>query len=176
MLARSFRLVTARLIPGGFRCKQALLPVLCALILSGCGGSGAPKVTWKLVDAGSYRFRAPQSWQVTRARDRTTVKDGSAFVQVATFPLVRAYDDGLFDKVRSELDVRMAAVAKQSGGTVSAHRVVTIDGRRAHQYDVRVGKRTDRYTFVLRGKREFLLLCSAAGAVCDELAASFSDG
>ena len=150
--------------------------MLVALILSGCGGSSAPKVQWQRVDAGSYRFRAPQSWRVTHSQDRTTVKDGSAFVQVVTFPLVHAYRDGLFDKVRSELDVRMADVAKQSGGTVAAHRVVTIDGARAHQYDVRVGKRTDRYTFVLRGKREFLLLCSAAGAVCDELAASFSAG
>jgi hypothetical protein len=95
---------------------------------------------------------------------------------VATFPLVRAYTAALFEKVRSELDARMADVAKQSGGEVSGHRVVTVDGARSHSYDVRVGKRTDRYTFVLRGKREFLLLCSADAAVCDELAASFSAG
>jgi hypothetical protein len=174
MLARSFRLVTARLIPRGFRCKQALL--LAVLILSGCGGSGEPNVQWQRVDAGGYHFRAPPGWHVTSAKGRTTVEDGSAFVQVATFPLVRAYRDGLFDKVRSELDLRMADVAKQSGGEVAAHRVVTVDGARAHSYDVRVGKRTDRYTFVLRGKREFLLLCSADAAVCDELAASFSAG
>ena len=130
-------------------------------------------VQWQHVAGAGYRFRAPQGWQVTRARGRTTVKDGSSFVQVATFPLVRAYTDGLFAKVRSELDVRMAAVAKQVGGTVAAHRVVTVDGGRAHQYDVQVGKRTDGYTFVLRGKKEFLLLCSADAAVCDELAASF---
>ena len=37
-----------------------------------------------------------------------------------------------------------------------------------------MGDRTDRYTFLLRGKREFLLVCSADAAVCDELAASFS--
>jgi hypothetical protein len=174
MLARSFRLDTARLIPGGFRCKQALL--LAALILSGCGGSGAPKVQWQRVAAAGYHFRAPQGWQVTGAGDRTTAKDGHAFVQVATFPLVHAYSDGLFDKVRSELDIRMADVARQSGGDVTEHRVVTVDGGRAHSYEVRVGKRTDRYTFVLRGKREFLLLCSADAAVCDELAASFAAG
>ena len=131
---------------------------------------------WQRVAAAGYHFRAPQGWQVTAARDRTTVKDGHAFVQVATFPLVHAYRDDLFDKVRSELDTRMAAVAGQSRGEVTEHRVVTVDGRRAHSYDVRVGKRTDRYTFVLRGKREFLLLCSAGGAVCDELAASFVAG
>jgi hypothetical protein len=174
MLARSFRLDTARLIPGGFRCKQALL--LAVLILSGCGGSGEPEVHWQRVSAGGYHFRAPEGWRVNVATDRTTVKDGSAVLQVATFPLVRAYSAGLFEKVRSELDARMADVAKQSGGEVEAHRVVTVDGAKAHSYDVRVGKRTDHYTFVLRGKREFLLLCSAEAAVCDELAASFAAG
>ena len=174
MLARSFRLDTARLIPGGIRCKQTLL--LVVLILAGCGGSSEPKVQWQRVQGGGYHFRAPRGWQVTSAKDRTTVKDGNAFLQVATFPLVRAYTATLFGRVRSELDARMADVAKQSGGEVAAHRVVTVDGARSHSYDVRIGKRTDRYTFVLRGKREFLLLCSADAAVCDELAASFSAG
>jgi hypothetical protein len=146
------------------------------VILAGCGGSGEQKLQWQRVDTGGYRFRAPQGWQVTRAKGRTTVKGGEAFVQVASFPLVHSYSDDLFEKVRSELDVRMADVAKRSGGEVSAHRVVTVDGSRAHSYDVRVGKRTDRYTFLLRGKRELLLLCSADAAVCDELAASFAVG
>ena len=146
------------------------------LILAGCGGSGEPKVQWQRVHAGGYQFRAPQGWQVTLGQGRTTAKDGDAFVQVVTFPLVRAYSADLFEKVRSELDLRMADVAKQSQGEVTAHRVVTVDGARAHQYDVRVGKRTDRYTFVLRGKREYLLLCSADEAVCDGLAASFEAG
>jgi hypothetical protein len=95
---------------------------------------------------------------------------------VVTFPLARRYADDLFGKVRSELDVRMAAVAKQANGSVAGHDVATVDGTRSHVYDVRVGDRTDRYTFVLRGKREFLLLCSADSAVCDELAASFVAG
>jgi hypothetical protein len=68
----------------------------------------------------------------------------------------------------------MAGVAEKEHGSVTAHRVVTVDGERSHAYDVKIGERTDRYTFVLRGKREFLLLCSADAAACDELAASFS--
>src|SRR5437763_3576882 len=112
MLARSFRLVTARLIPRPCRCKQTLL--LAALILTGCGGSGEHKVQWRAVDAGAYRFRAPLAWRLTVAKERTTAKDGASFVQVSTFPLVRRYSDALFAKVQSELAIRMAAVAQPS--------------------------------------------------------------
>jgi hypothetical protein len=149
---------------------------LAVLILAGCGGSGQSKVEWRAVDGGNFRFRAPASWQVAVAKGGATAKDGSDFVQVATFPLARAYTDVLFRQVQGELSRRMAAAAEHAGGRVSGHSVVTVDGRKSHSYEVRVGDRTDRYTFVLRGKREFLLLCSAAPAVCDELAASFAAG
>ena len=119
-------------------------------------------------------FSAPAGWQVTVANGRTTVRDGSSFVQVATFPLVHPYTAALFRKVQSELAIRMAEVAKRGGGTVSGHSVVIVDGAKSHSYEVALGDRTDRYTFLLRGKREFLLVCSADAAVCDELAASFS--
>ena len=119
-------------------------------------------------------FRAPADWTVTVANGRTTARDGASFVQVAAFPLVPAYTAALLTKVQSELALRMAEVAKQGGGTVSGHRVVTVDGDKSHSYEVAMGDRKDRYTFFLRGKREFLLVCSADAAVCDELAASFS--
>ena len=99
---------------------------------------------------------------------------GGKRVQVATFALVHAYTHGLFERVQAELDGRMAAVAKQTGGTVAAHRIVTAAGIRSHSYDVRVGDHTDTYTFVLRGKREYQLLCSADTAVCDRLVTSFA--
>ena len=119
-------------------------------------------------------FRAPADWEVTVANGRTTARDGASFVQVATFPLVHPYTTELFTKVQPELALRMAEVAKQGGGTVRGHSVVVVDGARSHSYEVALGDRTDRYTFYLRGKREFLLVCSADSAVCDELAASFS--
>jgi hypothetical protein len=172
IVARSFRLVTARLIPRPIRCKQALL--LATVILAGCGGSGQSNRQWQTVSGHGVRFRAPADWKVTDADDRTTVRDGASFVQVATFPLVRPYTVALFGKVQSELAVRMAEVAKRGGGTVRGHSVVVVDGDKSHSYEVALGDRTDRYTFFLRGKREFLLVCSADAAVCDELAASFS--
>ena len=119
-------------------------------------------------------FRAPADWKITVANGRTTARGGASFVQVATFPLVHPYTPSLFAKVQSELALRMAEVAKQGGGTVRGHSVVRVDGAKSHSYRVALGDRTDRYTFLLRGRREFLLVCSADDAVCDELAASFS--
>jgi len=172
MVARSFRLVTAPLFPRPVRGKQALF--LAVLILAGCGGSGRANRQWQTVSRQGVHFRAPADWTVTVANGRTTARDGVSFVQVATFPLVHPYTAALFGKVQSELAIRMAEVAKQGGGTVRGHSVVTVDGAKSHSYEVALGDRTDRYTFLLRGKREFLLVCSADAAVCDELAASFS--
>jgi hypothetical protein len=172
MVARSFRLVTAPLFPRRIRGKPALL--LAVAILAGCGGSGRSNRQWQTVTRQGVHFRAPADWTVTVANGRTTVKDGASFVQVATFPLVHTYTASLFTKVQSELAIRMAEVAKQGGGAVSGHTVVTVDGDKSHSYEVALGDRKDRYTFLLRGKREFLLVCSADAAVCDELAASFS--
>jgi hypothetical protein len=147
---------------------------LAVVILAGCGGGGQSKAQWQTVERQGVRFRAPAAWKVTVTNGRTTARDGASFVQIATFPLVHPYTVALFRKVQSELAIRMAEVAKQDGGKVSGHSVVTVDGARSHSYEVALGDRTDRYTFLLRGKREFLLVCSAEAAVCDELAASFS--
>jgi hypothetical protein len=70
----------------------------------------------------------------------------------------------------------MDTVAKETGGSLGAHRVVDAGGIKSHSYDVRVGDRTDTYTFVLRGRREYQLLCSADKAVCEELVSSFGVG
>ena len=144
------------------------------LILAGCGGGGQSNRNWQTISRQGVHFRAPADWQVTVANGRTTAREGASFVQVATFPLVHPYTASLFGKVQSELALRMAEVAKQGGGTVRSHSVVIVDGDKSHSYEVALGDRTDRYTFFLRGKREFLLVCSADAAVCDELAASFS--
>ena len=147
---------------------------MASLILAGCGGSGQANRQWQTVTRQGVHFRAPADWTVTVANGRTTAKSGASFVQVATFPLVHPYTPSLFTEVQSELAIRMAEVAKQGGGTVSGHSVVTVDGDKSHSYEVALGDRTDRYTFLLRGKREFLLVYSADADVCDELAASFS--
>lgn len=178
MLFESFRLVTARLIPRDLRCKQALL--LATVILAGCGGSSAAKqqTEWQTVAGAGFTFQAPVGWRVEHAKNRVSVTSGSELVQVATFPLLKAYDEKLFGRVETELRSRMADIARQTGGKLSAQRTVTTDGVRSHAYDVTAGAQVDEYTFVLSGKREYALLCrrksSDDSGFCKQLVTSFA--
>jgi hypothetical protein len=76
------------------------------------------------------------------------------------------------------LAVRMRAVAAETGGKVTGTSTVTAGGTRSHAYDVTVGDHVDQYTFVLRGKREYQLLCrrksSSDDGFCKQLIASFA--
>jgi hypothetical protein len=174
MLARSFRLVSARL-PRPVGRSSALL--LAALILAGCGGSGGGKPMQHLAGPG-FRFDAPGGWQVTRGQGRVTAGSGNDLVQVVTFRLLRPYSQNLFSKVAKELEVRMTTVAGQTGGTLAGSQVVTAGGIRAHSYQVRAGSRIDQYTFVLQGRREYQLLCrrdaKKGDAACRQLLQTFA--
>jgi hypothetical protein len=177
MLARSFRVVTARLIPRAVRPKQALV-VVTVTILAGCGGSGTAKQRWATVDGYGFRFEAPVGWKVSRSTAKTAAARDSELVQVATFPLLKPYTDALFDRVARELAVRMQELAGETGGKLSGRSTATVDGNRSHVYDVAVGDHVDQYTFVLRGKREYQLLCrrktSSDDAFCKRLLATFA--
>jgi hypothetical protein len=106
------------------------------------------------------------------------VTQGPAIVQVSTFPLMKRYEDRLFGRVATELRSRMRDIARQTGGKLGVEQTVTADGVRSHAYDVTAGERVDRYTFVLSGKREYLLLCRRTSAdgvpVCARLVTSFA--
>jgi hypothetical protein len=124
-----------------------------------------------------FSFNAPGGWKVTTSPRTVLASHDSELVQVSTFPLIRAYSDALFTRVKAELDVRMQAVAKDAGGTVTGSRTVTAAGVRSHSYEVAAGKDVLEYTFVLRGKREFELLCrrpsSKSDGNCKTLLSSF---
>ena len=153
------------------------LPVAVALaaILAGCGGSSAPKA--QLVQGPGFRFEAPAGWQVVRAPHRVSAARGTERVQVATFPLLKPYSEGLFDRVARELAARMSQVAAQVHGSVSGTKTVTVAGIRSHSYEVKVGDHVEEYTFVLRGLHEVLLLCrrkaASSDAACKQLLSGF---
>jgi hypothetical protein len=177
MLAGSFRVVTARLIPRGLRPKRAALLLLVPLILAACGGSGAPKAQQQVVSGPGFRFEAPAGWRVEHRPLQAWASSGSELVKVATFPLMKPYSPALFVRVDRELAARMRQVAAQTGGTVSAGTTVVAGGIRSHAYRVTASDHVDQYTFVLRGRREYQLLCrrspSHDDVVCARLIASF---
>jgi hypothetical protein len=175
MLARSFRLVTARLIPLSLRPKQAAL-LLAPLILAACGGSSAPKAQ-QVVSGPGFRFEAPRGWRVDHGSRQASASDGTELVKVATFPLLKPYSAALFTRVDRELSARMRQAARQTGGKLSSSATVTAGGIRSHTYRVTTGDHVDQYTFVLQAKREYQLLCrrtsSHDDSVCAQLIASF---
>jgi hypothetical protein len=172
MLTQSFRVASERLIA----CSVLLMT---AVILAGCGGSGAVQQPPQSLSGPGFRFEAPAGWTVGRSKNRITASHGSELVQVASFPLLKPYSDALFTRVEQELGARMRQIAAQTGGTVSGPTTVRADGIRAHSYEVKAGATADEYTFVLRGMREFQLLCRAASSsdsACKQLLSSFTIG
>jgi hypothetical protein len=168
IVAASFRVVPERL----------LLPALLvsAAIFAGCGGSGADQQT-QTINGRGFRFDAPAGWTVQRSGRMVSASNDDDLVQVATFSLLKPYTHVLFDRVDRELRLRMRELASQTGGTVSGSSTVTAGGIRSHAYQVTVGDHVDEYTFVLRGRREFQLLCrrrtSSGARVCDQFVKSF---
>jgi hypothetical protein len=157
-MARSFPLV-ARLLTRRGRRRQALLLVVLP-ILAGCGGGGHSNASTPRIVAGpGFRFAVPDGWKVSRTRNGVTVAAADRLVEVSTFPLQRRYTDALFTAVESELKARMGMLARASGGTVVPGKTVRVAGIRSHSYRVASDGMIDEYVFVLRGTREYQLLC-----------------
>ncbi len=151
--------------------------LLAITILAGCGGSGGGKSTQHVTGPG-FSFDAPDGWRVARSGGRVSAGSGAELVQVATFRLLKPYSNALFAKVATELKVRMTAVAGQTGGRLAGAAVVTAAGIRSHSFRVEAADTIDEYTFVLRGRREYQLLCRRASShgadVCRGLIQSFA--
>jgi hypothetical protein len=160
---------------GSFRLVGALL--LAAVILAGCGGAGASKQQWQTVNGRGFHFLAPAGWKVERTKASVSASADGELAEVSTFPLLKPYSSSLFTRVATELRTRMHQVAQQTGGRLTGAQTVTAGRIRSHSFDVSAGDHVDQYTFVLRGLREFQLLCrrkaSNGGDVCRELITSF---
>jgi hypothetical protein len=131
------------------------------LLAAGCGGSGGTKE--RVVPGEGFTFSAPAAWTVERRGGVVEAGQGTDLVSVTRYPLLRRFRPGLWAKVVPELDRAAAAVARQQQGKVADPQTVRVGGQEARRYDVlyeREGKElTERITFVLREKREYLLLC-----------------
>ena len=151
---------------------------MAVLILAGCGGSGKPNAQLQTVTGPGFHFQAPPGWKITHTPSAAAASRDSELVQVARFKLVHPYTGKLFARVEGELAARMKVIAQQTGGKVAGTQAVTVNGVRAHLYDVRTSDHRDQYVFVLIGTREYQLLCRRRTAstepFCADLLTSFA--
>ena len=138
------------------------------------------------VTGRAFAFSAPAGWTVKRTVDLTSAApsaDATTIVSVAVLPLRRSYRPSLWPRVVPELDRVAEELAAELHGDLDAMRTVAVAGSRARQYEISFARRGDRLreqiTFVLRGRREYQLLCrwSAAGDepdACALLVSSFT--
>jgi hypothetical protein len=149
--------------------------LVLALILAGCGGAG--NSNWQQVQGSGFRFQAPAGWTVAGA----TASNGPIDrVQVNEFRLVHAYVHAKQAAAAKELDGVADRLAQQLKGKVSSRRTLKVAGLDARTYAIDHKGLTEEFTFVLRGRHEYELLCRrAAGAddaACRKLLASFRVG
>ena len=152
---------------------------MLALSAAGCGG-GAKTTEAQVVRGAGFRFQTPVGWQVKRSSHVVTVaKPGSDtdLVSVSRFRLPTVPTAG-------EVDAAAQQLARVLHGRVTATRVETVAGRPARSYELayeRNGQKLElRLVFVLRGLREYQLLCRLAqpaaeetSTACDLLKTSF---
>jgi hypothetical protein len=141
------------------------LPAVALLAATaGCGGGGEEAV--QAVAGPGFGFSAPAGWEVElrgRSSSATPESGATELVSVRVFRLARPYRPALWPSVVSELDRVAGDLARQLGGRIESSAVVVVDGRRAKRYDIRYERDgtevVERTGFVLRGRREFQLVC-----------------
>jgi hypothetical protein len=160
----------------------ALFASLALLTLSaGCGGDGGNErqAAGRLITGGGFEFNAPSDWAAALTSRAAVVKqDAVTLVSVTVLPLVKPYRPKLFPRVVGELDRVARELAGRLQGRVTERRTIVVAGGRVRQYQITHGELVDRLTFVLRGKKEFLLTCrwrkqDGEPAACPQLVSSF---
>jgi hypothetical protein len=163
---------------GGTRKQVACAATLAILAASGCGGESDQAS--QTVAGPGYRFAVPVDWMIERAGRTLSAAsaDGGAVVSVTSFRLSRSFRPELWDEVEVELDGVAERLARELGGTVASRATIEVAGQRARRYRF-AGARdeTRRIGFVLRGRREYQLLCRGDAEdenACEQLFASFT--
>lgn len=192
----SFRSLPARRVyPRARGPKQRYALALAAgavvLALAGCGGGGTkePEPARQVVAGAGFRFGAPAAWRVSRTPQTVTAvpaAGGETLLTVAGYRLVKRYRPERWPQAAAELDRVAAQLARRLSGGVRASRTVTVAGGRARQYELAYERGgaslRQRITFVLRGLREYELLCrwrdgdAGAERECAAFVSSFTLG
>jgi hypothetical protein len=150
--------------------------------VAGCGGGGgsSTKPGGRLVAGPGFSFRTPSDWAATvTPRGAVVKRDEVTLVSVTVLPLLKPYRPRLFPRVAGELDRVAGDLAGKLHGRVTERRTTIVARGRVRQYQIEHGGLVDRLTFVLRGKREFLLTCrwrkqDGEPTACAQLGSSFS--
>jgi hypothetical protein len=153
---------------------------------AGCGGGGSDEAP-QAVGGPGFSFSAPAGWEVEllgRSSSATPEPGATDLVSVRVFRLARPYRPSLWPSVEPELDRVAADLARRLGGRIESKAVIVVDSRRAKRYDIRYERDgtevVERTAFVLRGRREFQLVCRFAASdggdgrqACETLFSSF---
>jgi hypothetical protein len=156
----------------------ALVP-LTAGCGGGAGGAKTEEAAGRLIAGRGFAFSAPSDWTPSLASRAAVVKrDAVTLVSVTVLPLVKPYRPALFPQVVIELDGVARELAGRLQGRVTGRRTIVVAGGRVRQYQIAHADLVDRLTFVLRGKKEFLLTCrwrkqDGEPAACPQLTSSF---
>jgi hypothetical protein len=160
MRRSSFRSNSPRNLPRGRIGKRSLVAVLVLTALfAGCGGGKKKPLATRSVQGSDYRFAAPTSWLLSRkSHVVSALRPGSAddLVSVSRYFLQRAPTSGQIDAAARDL-------ARALKGSVDSQSIVTVAGRAAPRYELSYSRKGDdlglALVFVIRGRREYQLLC-----------------
>jgi hypothetical protein len=155
--------------------------LLGVVLLAGCGGGSKKVLATKNLRGSDYEFAVPSTWVVTRkSHVVSALRPGSAddLVSVSRYLLPRV-------PTSAQVDAAARQLARALNGSVDGQSIVSVAGRAAPRYDLSYSRKGDdlglRLVFVLRGKREYQLLCrwlkpedDETSSACEALAPSFT--
>jgi hypothetical protein len=155
------------------------------ITVAACGGGangGQPSPSGQVVRGDGYVFSGPDGWKLSQTPQGATLTPasrGESLVSVTTFRLVRPFRSAAWSRAEHELDGVADRLARQLGGGVQSRETLGTGVREyLLAYERKGAKLNQRIRFVLRGRREYELLCRWKAAdgepsACGQLLTSF---
>jgi hypothetical protein len=135
-----------------------------------------------MVRGEGYAFSGPAGWKLVHTPQGATLTPpfgGESLVSVTTFRLIRTFRPADWPLAEGELDGVADRLARQLGGSVESRETPELGVREYRlDYERKAVKLSQRIRFVLRGRREYELLCRWKAAdgepdACGQLLQSF---